>query len=92
MKNNLNFKKRTHSKRKDSFPVKVEGLAVDVSKHKSFDSAMNKWLRKVQEDGKMDQIRERRYYEKPTQKRRRKASIAKFKEKVRRQKERENSQ
>jgi ribosomal protein S21 len=58
----------------------LKGLSVNVDDYKSFDAAMNKWSRKVQEDGKMDVVRDRQYFTKPTVARRRKRQLAKLKE------------
>lgn len=64
-------------------PVRVKGLSVQVDDYRDFDAAMNKWCRKVQEDGKMDVVRSKRYFEKPTVTRRKRKELAKLKEKYR---------
>lgn len=84
MRRNIN-RSQVNNRNKDLFPVRVQGLSVDVSKYRNFDSAMNKWLRKVQDDGKLDEIRERRFYEKPSVKKRKRKALAKLKEKYRRE-------
>ena len=65
-------------------PVRLRGLSVEVDRFRNFEAAMNKWCRKVQDDGRLDVVRERQHFEKPTQARRRKRQIAILKEKYRR--------
>jgi small subunit ribosomal protein S21 len=56
-------------------PVEVQGLSVEV-KNGDFNRALRKFKKMVQEDGILQELREREYYEKPTTKRKRAKAAA----------------
>ena len=47
---------------------------VKVSDHESFEAALKRFNRKIQQDGILAEARRREYYEKPSVKRKRKAA------------------
>jgi small subunit ribosomal protein S21 len=47
---------------------------VKVSDHESFETALKRFNRKIQQDGILAETRRREYYEKPSVKRKRKAA------------------
>ena len=47
---------------------------VKVSDHESFETALKRFNRKIQQDGILAEARRREYYEKPSVKRKRKAA------------------
>lgn len=49
----------------NSGPVEIQGLAVEV-RNGDFNGAMRKFKKKVQEDGIIQEIRNREFYEKPS--------------------------
>lgn len=53
----------------------VKGLRVEVHNN-NIESALRKFKKKVQEDGVLQEVRNREYYEKPTTKRKRAKSAA----------------
>lgn len=59
----------------NSGPVEIQGLAVEV-KNGDFNRAMRKFKKMVQEDGILQELRNREYYEKPTTIRKRKKAAA----------------
>ena len=56
-------------------PVQIQGLSVEV-KNGDFNKALRKFKKAVQEDGILQELREREYYEKPTTIRKRKKAAA----------------
>ena len=68
MRNNRN-------KHDNSGPVVLQGLSVEV-KNGDFNKALRKFKKAVQEDGLIQEIRNREYYEKPTTIRKRKKAAA----------------
>lgn len=56
-------------------PVELRGLAVEV-KNGDFGKAMRRFKKMVQEDGILQELRAREYYEKPTTIRKRKKAAA----------------
>ena len=63
MEANLNKKYNTNYKI-------IKGLSVNV-KEGDFNFALRKFKKKVQEDGKLQTLRKKEYYEKPSEKRKR---------------------
>lgn len=53
---------------KRKFDDSIKGLAVEV-RNGDFNFALRKFKKKVQEDGILQQLRERQFYEKPSEKR-----------------------
>ena len=51
----------------------IKGLSVNV-KEGDFNFALRKFKKKVQEDGKLQTLRKKEYYEKPSEKRKREKS------------------
>lgn len=49
----------------NSGPVEIQGLAVEV-RNGDFNGAMRKFKKKVQEDGIIQEVRNREFYEKPS--------------------------
>ena len=47
---------------------------IDIKKGESFESALRRFKRKIEQDGILREVRDRSYYEKPSEKRRRKKS------------------
>ena len=56
-------------------PVELQGLAVEV-KNGDFNKALRRFKKMVQEDGILQELRNREYYEKPTTVRKRKKAAA----------------
>lgn len=56
-------------------PVEIQGLAVEV-KNGDFNKALRRFKKMVQEDGILQELRAREYYEKPTTIRKRKKAAA----------------
>lgn len=56
-------------------PVKIQGLSVEV-RNGNFAEAMRKFKRKVQDDGRMQTVKERQEYIKPSVKRTRQKAAA----------------
>ena len=84
MEANLNKKYNTNYKI-------IKGLSVDV-KEGDFAYALRKFKKKVQEDGKLQTLRKKEYYEKPSEKRKREkaAGRARHLKKLQKQKLQEN--
>lgn len=67
---------RNNRKRHDNNnPVQLQGLAVEV-KNGDFNKALRRFKKMVQEDGILQELRAREYYEKPTTIRKRKKAAA----------------
>jgi len=47
---------------------------VDIKKGESFESALRRFKRKIEQEGILREVRDRSYYEKPSKKRRRQRS------------------
>jgi small subunit ribosomal protein S21 len=47
---------------------------IDIKKGESFESALRRFKRKIEQEGILREVRDRSYYEKPSKKRRRKRS------------------
>lgn len=56
---------------------KRRGTGVTVKEGEPFERAMRRFKKKVEESGKLDELRSREFYEKPTTARKRKAGAAK---------------
>ena len=50
---------------------------IKISEHESFETALKRFNRKIQQDGILAEARRRRYYEPPSIKRKRKAAARK---------------
>ena len=50
---------------------------IEIKKGESFESALRRFKRKMEQEGILREIRDRSYYEKPSKKRRRKRSRTK---------------
>ena len=59
---------------------KSKGLYVEVRKN-NIEGALKKFKRKVKESGLMVELRDRQYYEKPSEKRRREKNLSKSRQK-----------
>ena len=59
---------------------KSRGLYVDV-RNNNIEGALKKFKRKVKESGLMVELRDRQYYEKPSEKRRREKNLSKSRQK-----------
>lgn len=59
---------------KKNFPVRVEGLSVEVKG--SFERSLKIFSKKVQDSGLLRELKERERYEKPSAKRKRRKQIA----------------
>ena len=59
---------------------KSRGLYVEVRKN-NIEGALKKFKRKVKESGLMVELRDRQYYEKPSEKRRREKNLSKSRQK-----------
>lgn len=46
---------------------------IEVRKDESFESALRRFKKKIEQDGILKEARDRKYYEKPSQRRRRKS-------------------
>lgn len=64
-----------HDRRQPQTQVK-QGLCVEV-RNNDINYALRKFKKKVQEDGLLQELRQREYYEKPTTKRKRAKAAAK---------------
>lgn len=71
----------------DKTPVRVPGLAVEVTNDR-FERAMRIFIKKVQESGRLQDLRQREFYEKPSERKKREASNAR--KRWLRQKEQDN--
>lgn len=54
---------------------KIQGLTIEV-KNGKFESALRKLKKRVDEDGRLQDVRDRTHFEKPSQKRRRAKELA----------------
>ena len=59
---------------------KSKGLYVEV-RNNNIEGALKKFKRKVKESGLMGELRDRQYYEKPSEKRRREKNLSKSRQK-----------
>lgn len=56
---------------------RISGTGITVKEHENINQALRRFKRKVEDGGKLDDLRAKEFYEKPTTKRKRKASAAK---------------
>ncbi|ASV44208.1 hypothetical protein PBI_SCTP2_193 [Salicola phage SCTP-2] len=70
-------------------PVKIKGCKVEV-KNDNVDSALKKFKKKVDEDGRLKAFSEKMYYEKPSDLKKRKKKKAIARHKKEKQKEQEH--
>jgi small subunit ribosomal protein S21 len=57
--------------------VKNKGVGVTVKDHENISQALRRFKRKVEDSGKLEILRKKEFYEKPTTKRKREAGAAK---------------
>jgi len=50
---------------------------IEVKKDESFESALRRFKKKIEQDGILREIRDRKYYEKPSERKRKKAKARK---------------
>jgi len=50
---------------------------IEIRKDESFESALRRFKRKIEQDGILKEIRDRKHYEKPSERRRKKAKSSK---------------
>lgn len=88
MLSNLNKEKITLRRKYDSDNKMVTGLSVEV-RNGDFNKALRRFKKKVAEDGVLQTLREKQFYEKPSEKRKKAkaAGRARWLKKVRKQKE-----
>lgn len=72
---NKNDKRYDSNKDNKIMPVIVKGLSVEV-RNDNFNDALRKFKKKVQEDGKLQEVKEREEYLKPSVQRARAAAAA----------------
>ena len=72
---NKNYKKYDNNKDFKTMPVTVKGLNVEV-RNDNVNDALRKFKKKVQEDGKLQEVKEREEYIKPSVQRARAAAAA----------------
>lgn len=66
---------------------KRKGLGITVKDHESINQALKRFKRKVEDSGKLEDLRKKEYYEKPTAARKRAAGAAKARYRKKLQKE-----
>lgn len=66
---------------------RISGTGIVVKEHENINQALRRFKRKVEEAGTLDTLRAKEFYEKPTTKRKRKASAAKQRYKKKLEKE-----
>ena len=47
---------------------------IEVKKDESFESALRRFKKKIEQDGVLREVRDRKYYEKPSERKRKKAN------------------
>jgi len=57
--------------------VKNKGVGVTIRDHENISQALRRFKRKVEDSGKLEILRKKEFYEKPTTKRKREAGAAK---------------
>lgn len=66
---------KRHNRFEKNAAVKVQGLSVEV-RNNDVNKALRRFKKKVQEDGILQTLREKEYYEKPTAKRKKAKAAA----------------
>ena len=66
---------KRHNRFDKNAAIKVEGLSVEV-RNGDVNKALRRFKKKMQEDGKLQTLREKEYYEKPTTKRKKAKAAA----------------
>ncbi|MDI6759155.1 MAG: 30S ribosomal protein S21 [Candidatus Omnitrophota bacterium] len=51
---------------------------IEVRKDESFESALRRFKRKIEQEGILREVKERRYYEKPSERRKKRGGVKKL--------------
>lgn len=61
--------KNNNSNNRNNQPVRVRGLTIEV-KYDNVDRAVKKLKKRIDDDGRLETVRERQYYQKPSERKR----------------------